>query len=145
MELSAQLELVDSLSLDLSAAALRAEFNKFNERVGTTVVLRRGNLPSDVPERLASATLNWQASDSIELSLGARGLGRRAGNTANTVFLPGYATMDVGLRYGTDIRQFGVRVRNLDDRVFATRSYNGANQFMIGELRIAEFSWQREF
>jgi hypothetical protein len=40
---------------------------------------------------------------------------------------------------------FGLRVRNVDDRFFATRSYNGANQFMIGEPRITEISWQREF
>lgn len=144
LELEGQFELADAWRLQIATAILDAQFKRFDERVGSQVISRRGNVPVDVPERLASIGLNWQLNAKIDLGLTARTLGRRAANTANTLFLPGYATIDAGLRWRTEFGQFGARVRNIGDRFFATRSY-GANQFMVGEPRLFELSWQRSF
>lgn len=144
LELEAQFALSDAWRLQISAAALKAEFKRFDERVGNQVISRRGNVPVDVPERLASIGVVWQLSPVLDLGLNTRAVGRRTANTANTVFLPGYATVDASLRWRSAFGNLGLRLRNLDDRLFATRSY-GPNQFMLGEPRLFELSWQRSF
>jgi outer membrane receptor for ferric coprogen and ferric-rhodotorulic acid len=40
---------------------------------------------------------------------------------------------------------FGLRVRNLGDKVYANRSYNGGNQAVLGEPRFFEVNWRYRF
>ena len=145
IELSGRFDFNESLWLDGNAALLNAEFRRFTERVGTTLISRAGNLPADVPERLVSAWLNYRPIPQATVALGLRGVGKRAGNTSNTVFLPGYTTFDLNASFDGDWGRFGARVRNISDRIYASRSYNGASQFLIGEPRWFELSWQRQF
>lgn len=131
--------------MDLGASVLDARFERFDERVGNVLVSRRGNLLPAVPERMATAWLYWRPATAWTLGLGGRAVGRSAGNNANTVFLPGYATVDLLARYEHAWGQFGLRLRNVGDKLYATRPYNAANQFMLGEPRWYELSWQRSF
>lgn len=144
VELGLRAELAEGWTLDLGASALNAQFERFDERVGSALVSRKGNVPVAVPEQMATAWLHWQALPQLTLSAGARAVGRSAANTANTVWLPGYATMDLGARYDSDVGAFALRVRNVADRYYATRPY-GPQQFMTGEPRWVELSWQRSF
>lgn len=144
VEASLRLDLSERLRLEASGSVLDAEFARFDERVGTGLVSRAGNVPTAVPERMGTAWLHFQALDSLQLSLGARGVGRSPANTANTLWLPGYATVDLGARWESAAGTFGLRVRNVADRFYATRPY-GASQFMTGEPRWFELTWQRVF
>ena len=145
IEVSARLPLAQAWTLEGSAAVLDAAFGRFDERVGTAVVSRRGNVPVNVPERLATTWLRWQATDAFSLAAGARVVGRRPANTANTQWLAGYATLDLNANWRTAFGDIGARVRNVADKAYATTAYNAGNQVMVGEPRWFEVVWQRRF
>jgi len=134
----------ESVRVEASAAVLDARFERFDERVGSSVVSRRGNDPVAAPERIGTVWAYYSASPQLEFGLGLRGVGTSAANTANTLYLPGYATLDALVRYDAPLGRFSLRLRNLDDRVYATRPY-GTSQFMLGEPRWYELTWQRSF
>ena len=145
VEVSARLPLSEAWMLEGSAALLDAAFGRFDERVGTSLVSRRGNVPVNVPERVATAWLRWQATDAFSLAAGLRGVDRRPANTANTLWLPGYATLDLNANWRTGLGDVGLRVRNVADKAYATTAYNAGNQVMVGEPRWFEVVWQRRF
>ncbi len=144
VEVSLRMPLGERLRVEASAAVLDAKFERFDEVVSGVAVSRRGNDPVAVPERIGTFWTYFSASQNLELGLGLRGVGASAANTANTLYLPGYATVDALLRYDAPLGRFSLRLRNLDDRVYATRPY-GAGQFMLGEPRWYELTWQRSF
>jgi iron complex outermembrane receptor protein len=145
IEIGGRWQLAERWSIEGNASILDARFVRFDERVGAQVISRRGNQPTGVPEEVATLWLKWDPSANIEASIGTRAVGRRAANTANTVWLPGYATINATLSWSTDYGRFGARVRNLGDRVYATGGYNAANQALIGEPRWYELVWQHRF
>ncbi len=145
LEVSARLPLAEAWTLEGSAAVLDAAFGRFDERVGTSLVSRRGNVPVNVPERLATMWLRWQATDAFSLAAGLRAVGRRPANTANTLWLPGYATIDLNANWRTAFGDIGLRVRNVADKAYATTAYNAGNQAMLGEPRWVEAVWQHRF
>lgn len=144
IEASFELQLAERLRLQGSAAALDARFRRFDQLMGGQLVSLRGNDPVAAPERVGSLWAHWQVRDELELALGARGVGRSAANVANTLYVPGYGTVDALLRYQSGFGQFSLRLRNLADRTYATRPY-GSTQFMLGEPRWYELNWQRRF
>lgn len=145
VELSGRWRIADGWSLEGHGSVLDARFVRFDERVGNALVSRRGNQPVNVPERVGSLWITWEPSTTLRVALGARGVGRRAANTANTVWLPGYATIDATASWATGHGLFGLRVRNLGDRIYATTGYNAAQQVLLGEPRWYELVWQRRF
>jgi len=48
------------------------------------------------------------------------------------------------IRYDAPLGRFSLLLRNLGDRLHATRPYGGG-QFMLGEPRWYELTWQRSF
>lgn len=134
----------EAVRVEASAAILDARFERFDERVGSSVISRRGNDPVASPERIGTLWAYYSASPQLEFGLGVRGVGESAANTANTLYLPGYATVDALIRYDAPFGRVSLRLRNLDDRVYATRPY-GTGQFMLGEPRWYELTWQRSF
>ncbi len=145
IEVSLGWSLADAWRVDLAATALDAKFDKFNESVGNTVVSRAGLLPPDVPERVASAWLTWAPADTWRIGLGTRYVGERTANNSNTVFVPSYAVWDAHGSLDTDWGSFGLRVRNLGDKLYANRSYNGGTQAVLGEPRLFEINWRYRF
>lgn len=122
---------------------LNAQFDKLVERVGGVGVSRAGNTPSDVPEEVANLWAHHRLGD-WQASLGARYIGKRYANNANTLELAAYTVADASLAWQYDkrttLRLFG---RNLADKVYATRTYN--NQFMLGEARRFELVAEMKF
>lgn len=131
-------------TVEINGTVLDAKFDKFTENVGGSPVSRAGNVPPDVPERTASAWLTWQVARAWRLGSGVRYVGRRAANNANTVWMDAYTVADAWLTYRLLAGEATVRVRNLADRVYATRSY-GASQVILGEPRSYEISWRARF
>ncbi len=145
IEVSLGWSLAAAWRVDLAASVLDARFDDFNDRVGNTVVSREGLLPPDVPERVASGWLTWAPAEAWRIGLGARHVGERTANNANTLFLPSYTVWDAHGSLDTDWGTFGLRVRNLGDKVYANRSYNGGNQAVLGEPRFFEVNWRYRF
>lgn len=136
----------ERLSLHFNAAVLDARFERFDERVGGVLVSRSGQLPPAVPEQSGAAWIEFSANERLDFALGLRGVGRSAANNANTVFLPGYGTVDASASYDSErYGRFQIKLRNLADRYYATRPYNGGAQFMTGEPFWFELNWQLRF
>ncbi|MCG6118269.1 MAG: TonB-dependent receptor [Aquimonas sp.] len=144
IEASFELRLGERLRLQGSAAALDARFLRFDQLVAGQLVSFRGNDPVAAPERVGTLWAHWQLREDFDVALGARGVGRSAANIGNTLYVPGYGTLDALLRYRSRFGQFSLRLRNLADRTYATRPY-GSTQFMLGEPRWYELNWQHRF
>jgi iron complex outermembrane receptor protein len=114
-----------------------------NESVSGKSVSRAGNTPSDVPEQVANLWGHYRLSD-WQASLGARYVGKRYANNANSLQLDAYTVADASLAWQVDkrttLRLFG---RNLSDKVYATRTYN--NQLILAEPRRFELVAEIKF
>lgn len=146
VELSLALMPTPALSIDLNAAVLNAEFDEFNELVAGVLVSRAGNLPPNTPERLANAYVTYRASAAWEMGGGARYVGRRFSNNANTLAIPSYLVADafVGYRWRRDA-VLTARVRNLGDEQWVVSPYNAGAQWSLGDPRSYELSVRLDF
>jgi len=130
---------VDSLWFEFNATALDAKFDQFNEVVSGQVLSRQGNTPREVPERIANAWLTWAFLPQWDASLGARHVGTRYLNNANSLRAPSYTVMDANVRWrlrpGTVLALHGY---NLGDRLYAQTLYS--DQWVLAPPRTAELS-----
>lgn len=118
---------------DFNVAVLDARFDKLLES-GTS---RAGNTPTDVPERLANAWVYYQQAD-WEAGVGARMVGKRYADNANTSVMPGYTVYDATVAWHTNQKTtFHLNARNLTDKLYASTFYDTA-QFIIGAPRSLE-------
>lgn len=137
IEFSASLLPFEHWRTDFNVAILDAKYDKLVESVGGVNVSRTGNTPTDVPERVANAWVyyqqpNWQAG------LGARLVGARYSDNANTTKMPGYTVYDANVAWLIN-KNITLRasLRNLSNKLYAPVAYN-TEQFIIGESRRAE-------
>lgn len=147
IELAAALRPADQWTIEGNASILNAEFEKFYESVSGVAVSRAGNLPPDVPEKTANLWLTYRPNADWRISLGSHFVGERSGDNANTStkYMDGYSTYDASLGYKLGKGELMLSVRNLTDKLYADRTYNSGNQFMLGEPRAAEISWNAKF
>ncbi len=126
-----------------NVTVLDAQFSQLNERSGARAVSRAGNTPADVPEQVANLWGHYRQG-AWQASLGARYVGKRYANNANSLRLDPYTVFDASLawqvRPDTTLRLLG---RNLADKVYAARTYN--NQFILGESRRFELVAEVKF
>lgn len=110
---------------------------RYDELIEAGGISRAGNRPTNVPEQVANLWAHYRASG-WQVSLGARYVGERYGDSANTLKMPSYTVADASLAWFVD-RNTTLRavVRNLTDRVYATTSYR-TTQFLLGESRRVE-------
>lgn len=122
-----------------NVTALRARYDELMEAGG---ISRAGRRPTNVPERVANLWGHYRRGD-WQASLGARYVGKRYGDNANTLKMPSYTVADASLAWFVD-RDTTLRavLRNLTDKVYATTAYR-TTQFFLGESRrmelVAEF------
>ena len=117
--------------LEGNLALLDARYDELIEAGGAD---RSGKRPVDVPEFVANLWAHYRMA-AWELSLGARHVGKRYANNANTVMLPAYTVVDAALSWQYDKRTtLRFLAKNLTDKVYATTSY-GSSQFILGEAR----------
>ncbi|MDP2101445.1 MAG: TonB-dependent receptor [Methylotenera sp.] len=151
IEFSGALRPTEKLTIEGNVSVLKAEFDKFYEQVGVGLsavsVSRAGNLPPDVPEKTANIWLTYRPNSDWRISLASHFVDERSGDNANTPtkFMDSYTTFDALLGYKLGKGELMLSVRNLTDKLYADRSYNSANQFMLGEPRTAEISWNAKF
>ena len=133
-------------SAEANASLLRARFDDFSEASGGRLVSRAGNVPPDVPQRLANVWLNWDFMPAWTASAGLRHVGERNADNANTLKLPSYAVTDASLRWklsaGTNV---SLRVANVFDKRYFTTAYYTPTQWFYGQDRRADIIVNHRF
>jgi iron complex outermembrane receptor protein len=135
VELSAVLLPIDHWRIDANLALLDARFDELSE----SGVSRAGNTPTDVPEKLANAWIYYQRGE-WEAGVGARLVGKRYADNANTSAMPGYTVYDANLAWhATRNATFRLNARNLTDKLYASTFYD-TEQFILGAPRSLELT-----
>ncbi len=124
---------------------LKARYDRFIENVGGVATSRAGNLPPDTPERVGNLFVTWRPISDLRLSGSVRRVGARTTNNANTLVMPAYTTVDFGAGYRLPQGELALKLRNLTDKVYATRSYGTGDQVLLGEPRAFEISYAVRF
>ncbi len=127
---------MDSLSIDLNLALIKPQYDTFVS--GTDNY--SGNTPRNVPERTANLWANWLASERFSLGAGARYVGTRYLNDANTAELPSYTVWDASAQWKlSESIDLTLRGKNLSDTADYVLAPYG-NQWILGEGRSFELS-----
>jgi len=141
VELSATLFPVNHWRTDLNMALVDARYDALLEAGG---VSRAGNTPTNVPEKIANAWVYYQQA-SWEAGIGARMVGKRYANNANTSTMQGYTVYDASVAWRVNPKTtLRGNLRNLTDKLYAPVSYN-AQQFILGESRRVELTAELAF
>lgn len=140
---------LDNLSIDLNAAISNPEYDEF---VSGGVDFS-GNTPRRVPEKTANLWVTWQVDSAWSVGAGARYVGERYINDANTAApptfpsskLPSYTVWDASVQWRLDdATTFTLRGKNLTD----TDDYilnPGSTQVVLGDGRTGELSVNYSF
>ena len=140
-ELSASAALAAAWRLDANAAWTDAQFDTLLE--GGNVSLA-GNRPADVARLSANLWLSYKSAD-WRAGLGARHVGGRFIDNANTQALPAYTTFDATLGWQVNRNTLlQLNLRNLTDKLYASTSY-GSSQYLLGDRRHAELTVQLRY
>ena len=132
------------LTLSANMALLDAEYDDFIDKSGNTPVSRKGNVPTDVPEKTANLWLAWKPNSLWKAGAGIHYIDERAADRGNTVFMDAYTLVDayVGRAFGQG--ELTLHLRNITDEVYSNHSY-GPGQFMLGEPRGFTLSWYKKY
>ena len=145
IELGGSIRPVRNWRVDGNVTFVDAQYDKFNESVSNTLAIRDGNRPVNIPKTVANLWLNY-GNNVWEAGTGARYVGERFSNNANTTRLPSYVVYDAMVAYRVNrnvtLRTF---LRNLSDKVYATTSGNSGAQWYLGEPRRAEIVAELKF
>lgn len=132
-------------TIDANAAVLRARYDDFNEIVSGRPVSRDGNTPAGVPERTASLWTRYRFLPRWDAGLGARYVGMRQSNAANTASLPAYTVLDASLAWRqSDTLALTLAVKNLADRDYAL-SGSGGVRWLLGAPRTVQLTARTSF
>lgn len=141
------LAFAENWQLDANASVLRAKFDDFTEENDNgDAVSRDGNVPPNVPERLANVWLSWKFQPQWTASTGLRYVGKRYADNANTLKLPSYTTVDMALRWDvasdTTLTLHGF---NVFDKRYYTTAYYTESQWLVGADRRFELTLNHRF
>lgn len=137
-EFSASASLPTAWRVDANLAYTDAQFDNLLEGGN---VSRAGKRPTDVPEVSANLWLNYKA-DAWRTGAGARYVGKRYVDNANTQALPAYTVLDATLGWNVNRNVLvQLNLRNLADKIYASTSYSDS-QYLLGDRRHAELTVQ---
>ncbi|MYN26067.1 TonB-dependent receptor [Duganella levis] len=137
-EVTASVALAQAWRLEANAAYTDAQFDQLIESGNQS---RAGNRPSDVPKVSANLWLNYRDTG-WRASAGARYVGERFIDNANSQTIPAYTTFDasLGWNYSRNVL-VQLNLRNLTDKLYASTSYSDS-QYLLGDRRHAELTVQ---
>ena len=146
VELSVSWEPTVRWLISANYTRIDARFDRLIEAGG---VSRSGNLPPNVPEEVANLWLTHRfLAMPVEVGVGARYVGERSANNANTQWIEEYLTTNayVSYRFNDHRTVVTARVRNITDEDYATwidTFY--VNQVQMGEPRSYELGIMHSF
>jgi len=129
--------------LEANAAWTDAWFGDFAENLGTGVISRTGNTPTNVPEWVLGFFASKRFTNGLALNGSVRHVSDRFGNNNNSVVAEGYVTVDAGVSYTWGRWIFTLRGRNLTDEIYEPVA--GTTMRRLADPRSAEFSTQLKF
>lgn len=135
-------EPMKGLTIAANAAWLRARYEEFRDATGLSYA---GNKVTGVPERTANIWAAYRFVPELQIGAGARYVGERQSNTANSASLPSYTVLDAILNYALKRNTVvSLGIRNLANRDYAL-SGSGNVRWLLGEPRTAQLSVRTEF
>ena len=126
------------------ARTWKAEYEEFNENLGTGVISRAGNTPANVPKTTAGFFASrsfgpWSVAGSVYH------VGERQANTNNGIQLPAYTKIDASVTRRWDTLAVTLRGRNLTDELYAQSAGGGGLMWRLAEPRTWELGLRYEF
>lgn len=135
-------EPVKGLTIAANAALLRARYDEFRDAAGISYA---GNKVIGVPERTANIWVAYRFLAVWQVGAGARYVGERQSNNANTASLPSYTVLDAIMNYEVERNTVvSLGIRNLANRDYAL-SGTGNVRWLLGEPRTVQLSVRTEF
>ncbi len=137
-------------TLDLNAAVLDARYDRFDERVGSGTaavrVSRAGNLPTNVPERMANVWAAYRFLPGWKAGVNVQHVGKRSGDSANTTWVPAYTLVDATLSWDvSSALRLDLAARNLGDKTYGVAAANNGTQWILGDPRTVELTARLKF
>ncbi|WP_136637119.1 TonB-dependent siderophore receptor [Pseudooceanicola onchidii] len=120
-----QIGQVDSYGLELEGVAelarglnLRASYSYNQTKVIEAGGANNGNEMPNAPAHLASIWLDQSFDNGLSIGGGARYIGARKGDLANTYSLPDVTVVDLGVGYTRDNMEASLNIGNVFDKVY---------------------------
>jgi len=146
LELTVGVELARDWRVDFNGAILDARYDDYTDSSGGAAVSRRGNVPPDVPERLANLWVSWKFAPQWTASAGLRYVGKRYADSANELEMAAYTTTNLALQWEArrDL-SLALRAYNVFDKQYAETAYYNQTQWLLGTGRRVELSANYRF
>jgi len=144
VELAASLRVTPKLLAEGNFAYVDAQYDEFYENVGGRPVSRKGNRPTNTPDKVGNLWLTYDLAPSWQVGSDVRYVSSMYANAANSRYAPAYTIFGafVGYQVNADTRITG-RVRNLTDQVYARTT--APSQLYLGAPRTFELALQTRF
>jgi iron complex outermembrane recepter protein len=127
---------VDSVSLIAGAVLMRPRVTGQGVELG-----RVGEIPLNQPARVLRANAEWRPAflPGFSIDGAVANFGRRAASRENTVFVPGYTLVDIGMRYRFKIARAPAMLRFQIANITDTFAWNvvGSNSYGLTDKRRA--------
>jgi iron complex outermembrane receptor protein len=148
LELSAVMRLSPNWRLEGNYAFVDAKYDQLIEAGGLD---RSGKRPTNVPRNMANLWAHYSTHNSLgrwQASLGARSVGQRYADTANTASSGGYTVWDAALSWKPQPRAtYRLSLRNLGDKLYTYSAVSSAkaSQAYPGEGRRVDLTAEFTF
>ncbi|MBX3736601.1 MAG: TonB-dependent receptor [Candidatus Didemnitutus sp.] len=129
--------------LEGNAAWTDAWYGSFAENLGTGVIDRTGNTPSNIPKWVLGFFATKRFANGFALNAAVRHVSDRFANNNNSVVAAGYTTVDAGVSYTWRRFVFNLRGRNLTDAEYEPVA--GTTMRRLADPISAEFSTRVTF
>jgi iron complex outermembrane receptor protein len=146
LEIASSLRITDKLLAEGNFAWVDAQYDDFTEKNAAGVVVsRKGNTPTNVPDRVGNLWLTYDFSPQWQGGVDARYVASVYADTANTMTVPSYTLFGSFLSYKVDSHTTVTgRVRNLTNEVYAEFAHVSP-AYYLGTPRTFELAVQTKF
>jgi len=146
IEFASSFRLTPRLLLEGNVAWVDAQYDEFSEKNAAGVVVsRKGNTPTNVPDRVGNLWLTYDFDPAWQGGVDARYVASVYADNANTQTVPSYTLYGSFLTLKVDAHtSITGRVRNLTDEVYA-RFAHVSPAYYLGEPRTFELAVQTRF
>ncbi|MGB4072334.1 TonB-dependent receptor [Pseudomonas sp.] len=144
IELAGKLQVTPKLLAEANYAYVDAQYDEFNEKVGSASVSREGNSPTNVPDNVANFWLTYDIAPAWQAGVDARYVAAVFADNANSLEAPSYSLYGAFARYRVDEHTaVTARVRNLTDEIYAEQAYG--TLYYMGAPRTFEVAIDTRF
>jgi len=143
VEVAINVPATEEITLGLSGTLLDAEFGELIEAGG---VNRAGNLPPNVPERLADFVVTYAPKAfPVSVTGSVRYNGGFFTSNANTIKINSFTTFDATATWNASFGALSLRGRNLTDAFYADWSGFASGLVFVGAPRSVDLSYSKKF